>query len=70
MRRPAATTSAGLRSRRPVACSASSWFGVTTDAPRYRRKWRTFGSTRTGTPRRFARGRTRFRSEAVTTPFW
>ena len=55
-------TSAGPRSRRPVACSASSWFGVTTVAPRYRRKWRTFGSTSTGMPRRPARGRTRFSS--------
>ena len=41
--------SPGSRSRRPVACSASTWFGVTTATPRYSRKCRTLGSTSTGT---------------------
>ncbi len=68
-RRPAARRSPGPRTRSPVACSVSSWLGVTTVTPRYWRKWRTLGSTSTGTRRRRARGRTRLSSEAVTTPF-
>ena len=59
-----AARSPGPRSRRPVACSASSWFGVTTVDAR--------GTGGSGAPsgrrararrRRRARGRTRFSSE-------